>query len=131
MQEIIQYQYKLAENLLHYIQSINIPSYGILLEQYKLEDIPGIVYITVFILSLLSWILGRMFCWVFKTHVYNIEKYRISLLFNIFYFLPFIYWFFGGQFRVINIFLLFIWSGFYIWLDIFLHQPDRVIDFFN
>lgn len=62
MQEIIQYQYKLAENLLHYIQSINIPSYGILLEQYKLEDIPGIVYITVFILSLLSWILGRMFC---------------------------------------------------------------------
>ncbi len=131
MQSIIQYQYSLAENFLEYIQDIQIPYFWILMENFPLDKISWIVYITVFLLSLWSWIIWRLFCRIFKTHVYNIEKYKWILLLNGFYFIPFIYWFFWWKFNVINVFLLFIGSWFYVGLDIFLHQPDRVIDFFN
>ncbi len=131
MQSIIQYQYSLAEKFLEYIQNIQIPYFWIWMENFPLDKISWIVYITVFILSLVWWFIWRIFCRIFKTHVYNIEKYKWILLFNWFYIIPFVYWFFWWRFSVINIFLLFLWSWVYVWIDIFFNQPDRIIDFFN
>ncbi len=131
MQLIIQYQYSLAEKLLDFIQSINFPGIWLLLENYALNQIIGVVYVTVFIISILSWVLWRIFCRLFKTKLYNIEKYNIVLLLNFFYIVPFAYWFFWGKFNFMNVFFIFIWSWFYIWLNTFLTQPNTVIDFFN
>ncbi len=131
MQGIIQYQYSLAEKFLDFIQSIQIPYFGIFMGSFPLDEISWIVYITVFILSLVCWIIWRLLCKLFKTHLYNIEKYKWLLLLNGFYIIPFIYGFFWWRLTIINIFLLFLGSGVYVWIDIFFNQPDRIIDFFN
>lgn len=125
MKEIISVQYRVAEYIINYFQQLEIPNYGLLVpEYYDISQLPGVLFITVFLLSLLSWFLGRMFCSVFKTYVYNIENYRTSVLINIFYVVPFLYGFFWWKLRSRNIFILFVWNCifFVIWF------PEVVIN---
>jgi hypothetical protein len=133
--QIVDFQYKVSEVVVKYISDTVLPYYPNLEELYPvffdISKTLEILFVMTFILSFLSFLLWRLLWRLFKFQAYDAEKFRIILFFNIFYIVPFVYWFIWGRFNIINIFLLFLGSGAYFAFEWVISNPDAVIDYFT
>lgn len=139
MWEIVAYQYKITSIVLKYIMDHFLPYYSKINPNFnelypKFFDVSetlGFLFLATFILSVLAFLIWRLTGKIFKFQVYDAEKYRVMLLLNIFYIVPFVYGFIWGRLKIINIFLLFIWSGAYYAFKWIFSNPDAVINYFS
>lgn len=139
MWEIVAYQYKITSIVLTYIMEhflqlyskVN-PNFNELYPKFfDVSETLGFLFLATFLFSLFIFWLWRLIAKIFKFQVYDAEKYRVILIFNIFYIVPFIYWFIWGRFKIINVFLLFIWSWAYYAFKWIFSNPDAVINYFS
>lgn len=133
--DIVNYQYQISEVVVKYLSDNILPYYPDLIDLYPIffdvSKTLGVLFVMTFILSFLSFLLWRFLGRLFKFQAYDAEKFRIVLFFNIFYIIPFIYWFIGWRFKIINILLLFLGSGAYFVFEWIISNPDAVIDYFT
>lgn len=137
MWDIVAFQYKISEIILQYISGNIFPYFQALYpeiiifspEYFRIFEIPGILFITTFILSLITFFIGRIIGKIIWFHTFRPEKYRLVLFLNIFYIVPFFYGLIWGKFNIINIVLIFLWSGAYFSFKYVISHPDMVIDY--
>jgi len=138
MWEIVGFQYLVSEIVLTYISESILPYFAELIPEYsklmpehfRIFEIDGILFITTFILSLFAFFLWRLISKITGFRAYRPEKYRLVLFLNVFYLVPFAYGLIWGRFNIINVFLLFLWSGAYHAFQYIISHPDMVIDYF-
>jgi hypothetical protein len=136
--EIIGFQYKISEITLRYISDTVIPYYADINPEladlypqfFDISQTIWVLFVVTFILSFISFILWRLLWRLLKFQAYDAEKYRVVLLLNIFYIVPFIYGFVWGRIKIINIFLLLIGSWAYYAFKWLFSNPDAVINYF-
>lgn len=138
MWEIVAYQYKITNIILKYIMDNILPYYGSINPEFNelypkffdLSQTMGFLFLATFIISLVVFLFWRLLGKLCKFEIYNIDKYRMTLLLNIFYIVPFVYGFMWWRLKLINISLLFIWSWSYYIFKWFFINPDRIIKYF-
>lgn len=138
MWEIVAFQYKISEMFLHYISDNILPYFSeyfpdiieLIPNYFQIFHVQGLLFVTTFILSLTAFWVWRLLWKITWFHAFKPEKYRLVLFLNIFYIVPFIYGFIGWRFNIINVFLMFLWSGAYFAFQYIISHPDVVIDYF-
>jgi hypothetical protein len=137
MWEIVALQYRISEIVIRYISDTILPYYSNISPEFTwlypqffdISETQGMLFIATFILSVLAFLIWRLLWKIIWFHVFKPEKYKLILLLNIFYVIPFIYWFIGGRFNILNIFLIFLWSWAYSTFQYIFSHPDMVIDY--
>ena len=133
--QIVDFQYKVSEVVVQYITETVIPYFPQFEELYPvffdISETLEILFVTTFILSFFSFLLWRLLGRLLKFQAYEAEKFRIILFFNIFYIVPFVYWFIGWRINIINIFLMFLGSWAYFTFEWILSNPDIMLDYLS
>jgi len=139
MWEIVALQYQISEIVIRYISDTVLPYYSTINPNFSelypkffnISETQGMLFIATFLLSVLAFLIWRLIWKLIWFHAFKPEKYKLILLLNIFYIIPFIYGFIGGRFNILNIFLIFLWSGAYFTFQYIFSHPDMIIDIFT